>query len=361
MAEPADILVLGTGTFAARILFDLAAVGTAPTRVVIAGRNADRLAWLRVAANARAAMFGRPASFSVRLADLRSEDAAAAVLSETRPKVVVQAASAQTSAVISMEGNAWTRLVAEGGLSATAVFQALLSARVARAVQMTHPQCRFINSSFPDVVNGMLAALGLPVLCGVGNIAILSNAFAGELGVREGGPVKVLAHYQNLGPWRRAAETRSGPAPRVWIDDREVEDVYARFSRVRLTPEPAIDISGGSGVPLMLALAAGEDWQGHAPGPAGLPGGYPVALRNGLLALDLPPGLGRDEAVRWNSRYEEENGLVVGPDGRIGYTGRLYEKLKEVSPDLAGGFHVSELETVFGAMEALRASLLAKP
>ena len=70
------------------------------------------------------------------------------------------------------------------------------------------------------------------------------------------GRLKVLAHYQNLAPFRRRPpDARSGRPPRVWIDDEEVADVYRRFADVQLTREPAIEISGASGVPLMLAMA----------------------------------------------------------------------------------------------------------
>ncbi|MFI4987511.1 MAG: hypothetical protein ACHQF3_08720, partial [Alphaproteobacteria bacterium] len=163
MAAAADLVVFGTGSFAARILFDLAATAASPVTVAIAGRNAERLGWLRTAANARAAMFGRPASFVTRFADLTLPEASETVLADCRPKLVVQAASAQPASVISRQHDAWSQLVAEGGLSATAVFQMLLSARVARALKLACPTARFINCCFADSVNGLLAASGLPV------------------------------------------------------------------------------------------------------------------------------------------------------------------------------------------------------
>ena len=217
---------------------------------------------------------------SAHQVDLSIANAAAEAIAAVEPKVVVQAASFQTGAVISNQGNAWTRLVAEGGLSATAVLQAPLSIGVARAIKATRPQAHFINCCFADVVNPLIAALDLPITCGVGNVAILANAFAGTL-APGAGRLKVLAHYQNLAPWRRAAETRREPSARVWIDGEEVADVYRRFADVQLTREPAIEISGASGVPLMLAMAHGREWSGHVPGPHGLPGGYPVRLQGG--------------------------------------------------------------------------------
>jgi hypothetical protein len=177
----ADILIFGTGNFAGRIALDLAATASDAVTVTIAGRNIERLNWLRTAGNARAALFNRPARFMSHDVDLSVANAAADAIAIVEPKVVVQAASFQTGSVISNQGNAWTRLVAEGGLSATAVLQAPLSVSVARAVKAMRPQAHFINCCFPDVVNPLIAALDLQIACGVGNIAILANAFAGAL------------------------------------------------------------------------------------------------------------------------------------------------------------------------------------
>ncbi len=191
----------------------------------------------------------------------------------------------------------------------------------------------------------------------MGNVAILSNVFAADCNLTDRSRIKVLAHYQHLGAWRRPAEARSGSAPRVWIDDEEVGDVFGRFRGVKLTPEPVIDISGASGVPMILALAQGRSWAGHVPGPYGLPGGYPVHLADGALVLNLPPSVSRDEAIAWNARFEEENGLVVGADRHARYTGVLRERLAQHSPALAEGFDVADLEDVHGAMQELRERL----
>jgi hypothetical protein len=126
---------------------------------------------------------------------------------------------------------------------------------------------------------------------------------------------------------------------------------------VKLTPEPVIDISGASGVPMILALAQGRSWTGHVPGPDGLPGGYPVHLINGTLELNLPPSVTRDEAIAWNARFEEESGLVVGADRHARYTGVLRECLAQQSPVLAEGFNVADLEEVHRSMQELRTKL----
>jgi hypothetical protein len=353
-----DILISGTGGFAARIAFDIAATADEPVEIVIAGRNRERLNWLRTAANARAALFGRKARFRTHAVDLLAPNASDEMLAATAPRIVVQAASIQTSQVIAQSGNGWTQLVAEGGLSATAVFQALLSSRVAAAITRSGKPVTLVNCGFPDVVNGMIRAMGHDVACGMGNVAILSNVFAGSAATPPGAEVKVLAHYQNLAAWRRRPEERGGRAPRVWLDGAEVEDVYARFADIQLTPEPVIEISGASGVPMLLAMAAGRPWSGHVPGLNGLPGGYPVKLRNGALELDLPAPVSPDEAIGWNASFEQANGLTVTSDGQVAFTGILGGRIAGHIPELRDGFEVRELETVCETLLGLREMLM---
>jgi hypothetical protein len=354
--ESCDLVVFGTGQFAGRIVFDLAATTKTPIEIVIAGRNADRLDWLTTAANARAFMFGCPARFTGAVLDVTDAALITALLREKRPRLAVQTASSQPSAVIGESGNAWSRLVAEGGLSVTAVSQAVLSIRVGEAIKDAGIDCALINCCFPDVVNAMLTARGIKVLCGTGNVAILANAFSGAL-VERGRRLQVLAHYQQLGAWRQAAGQRGGQAPRVWLDGSEIEDVFAEFAHLKLTREPAIEISGASGVTLMQAFVAGQEWRGHAPGPNGLPGGYPVRLAQGELRLDLPEGIGRDEAIAWNAAFENKSGLVIGQDGKASYTGTTRSCLEAQDFPYSDGFHVSQIEDVSSELDKLRKRL----
>jgi hypothetical protein len=351
-----DILICGTGAFAERILCDIAASAAEPLTIVVAGRNIERLDWLKTAANARAVVFGRPVSVESQQVDFRSEDATARCLSALQPRVVVQSASAQPSSVIGVSEDAWSRLVAQTSFSVTALFQAYLSIRVARAVKAHAPQAHFVNCCYPDVANSILKALELPVSCGLGNIAILASVFSAHSRGRTL-PVRVLAHYQTVTPWRQPCEHRKGRPPRVWLGDNEIADVFATFADVRLTRAPVIEISGAANVPMLLAMAAGKSWSGHAPGPGGLPGGYPVALKNGVVDLDLPKGLSRTEAIAWNAEFERTDGLYVSDDKRLEFTGNLHDRLSELSPSLATGFAIADFDVAHDELAALRARL----
>jgi short subunit dehydrogenase-like uncharacterized protein len=90
MASKLDIIVFGTGTFVARIIFDLAATAARSTVIEIAGRNAERLSWLETAANARAVVFGRPARFVSNRIDLSSDELVFEEMTRLRARLQAQ-------------------------------------------------------------------------------------------------------------------------------------------------------------------------------------------------------------------------------------------------------------------------------
>ena len=82
-----------------------------------------------------------------------------------------------------------------------------------------------------------------------------------------------------------------------------------------------------------------------------------MQLADGVLSLNLPPSMSQEEAVAWNARFEEQNGLIVDTDLRAHYTGILRERLAQYSPALAEGFDVADLEQVHRSMQELRTKL----
>lgn len=357
MASESDVILFGSGAFAARILFDLAATGPAGLSVTVVGRDPVRLAWLRTAAMARTVMFGR----NLRVDDCTlasfSTESVGQLLRDRRPRVVANTASIQGGRTVTDKPDPWTQVTREAGLGVTAVLQAKLSLDISAAMASAAPSAFFVNCCYPDVVNAMIAAAGRPIASGIGNVAILAQAFAGAL-APERPRLHLLAQHAALSAFRREAHERAGKAPlRLWIAGEEVTDIYTRFAAVKLASEPVIDISGASGAPLIAAMALGDAWNGHAPGPNGLPGGYPVRLADGKLTLDLPPGLEDDAAIAWNRAFEEANGVVVGDEGFVRYTGKVEAALRRISATLAAGFAMRDFDAVFADMSALRARL----
>jgi hypothetical protein len=72
---------------------------------------------------------------------------------------------------------------------------------------------------------------------------------------------------------------------------------------------------------------------GHAPGPNGLPGGYPIRLSAQGVEVFLPEGLTLEEAIRINNEAQvfdgveriEEDGTVVLTDKSAGIMKKLLD------------------------------------
>lgn len=353
------IFITGSGNFVERIVLDLALRTASPTRVIIAGRAVEmgRLEWLRTAGNARAALSETPLFVETEIIDWDLPEQFAEIISRHAPTIVVHAASIQSPDAYFSRETEWNRLMGECTLTLTVPYQAYLGASLGKILAMVNSPAKIVNCCYPDSTNPVLVARGMPVVCGLGNVAILAGAFAGDLGIRQYGRLKVLAHHQTIMPWRgqEPAVTVLKPA-RVWLDEEEIGDIGERFKRVRLPMAPALPISGYSGVPVLQALIGQHDISSHVPGPHGLHGGYPVRIANRELTLDLPKGLSRDAAVSWNLDFEKAKGLTV-EDGVARFQGLIQQRLEENQSALAHGFSVWDLESAVAALDELRARL----
>lgn len=355
-----DLVVTGTGAFASRLCLDLAVVATRPFTVGVCGREGEsraRADWLCGTANARAALFNRAVTFEALTLRWDATDALAETISTTRPGLIVHSATLQSPwDVANKTGSQWADLVeAAGGFGFTAPLQAVLALRLARAAKDAGHPAKLVNACYPDLVNRILVARGLSPTCGAGNVAILAAYFADALGERRPGTVRVLAHHHHLAAFFKPAAERQGVAPRVWLDGKELSSVYRRFARVHLQRKPAMAaLAGASAIPLLLALLGHQDCVGHAPGPLGRAGGYPVAVRQGVLTLDLPPDISVEEAELWLEQFGAHEPVTLSQDDRLEFSDQAREVLRPHAPDLIDGFHVDDLEVACEDLIRLR-------
>lgn len=352
-----DILVIGTGYFAEIIVNDIASTAVSPVKVVVAGRNIERMKWLCISGNARASLYERAVTFEYDGFDMSTAATIAQGLGRWEPRVVVQSASLQSPWKVDRRDSAWSVLVNDAGFGLTLAFQSMFPMRTAMALKALNSEAAFVNTCYPDVVNQVLVARGLRITSGVGNIAIFASVIAGTLQPHERCSIRLLGHHNHLVQWRRPGVERSGLPVRVWLGDSELADVQARFAHIQLPFRDLNVISGGSAVPVLLALAGKGDCRSHVPGPTGLPGGYPVRVCRGSVTLDLPNGLSEDEAITWNRQFETEDGASVSSDGRVTYSDRARAAVERHDAGIAEGFDVDELEVAYSRLAALRERL----
>ncbi|MBB5958247.1 hypothetical protein FHS29_004855 [Saccharothrix tamanrassetensis] len=336
------IAVIGTGDLARAVCYSLAAVATTSVEVVVVGRSAEKTGQLCYIASARAAAVGRTGvAFTPFVGDVEQPvadvDGALVCASSQSPWERLTAPSA------------WTALVGRAGFGITLPFQAELALRVGRALP---ERSWLVNGCFPDAVNPLLAALGVPVLCGVGNIALLAASAQAALGLPDQARLRMLAHHVHLHePAERAEEVRA------WCDDEPISAPGDLLIAQRRAERTELNQIGGFAAAVLLdAVLSGTPIETNLPGPLGLPGGYPVRVSGPAIELRLPAGVSRADAIAFNQRAAAADGVVVDGD-RVVFGPALAEFL----PEAAEGFDIGDLDGVTARLYALRDRLRGEP
>ncbi len=353
-----DIFFTGTGSLAEACLFALATTPIGrPLQIAIGGRDADRCRWLSLVANSRATALSVENYIRVAVLDWSTPESLSKTIAELKPKVIVQTASMQSPWALANR-NDWSALVQRGGYGLGTPFHTILTARLVRAVDIAGTKTAIINGAYPDVANSVIQAAGLKSPLGFGNVDIIAVAAAALLGSRKPGTVRLLAQWEpHVADFRQPVGNRHNIEPRAWIDGREIDDFMVRFKEIKFplgSDDSLNQLTGTTVVPMATAFVTGGEYIGHGAGPFGLPGGYPIKIRNGEVSLNLPEGVTLEEAVAFNKRFEEMEGLHVDMEARrLRHVGKASEALRAAKSGLADGYSIESLE----ALEAARAEL----
>ncbi|MFK3795239.1 MULTISPECIES: hypothetical protein [unclassified Pseudomonas] len=214
-----------------------------------------------------------------------------------------------------------------------------------RAVKRACPKALVVNAAFPDAVNAVLFKVGMAPDVGVGNIANLVPATRCAIArLARCEPLRVCVklvgqhHFSHVVP-------RYGLPPQVpfdlsyWIDGQECSDEFNAdeiFGSVadhfrRLGGVDGQYLTAMSAVSVLENLFANEEVHVHAPGPHGLPGGYPVKVGMGQVLLGLPYGLRREEAIAINEAGQRQDGIQsILADGTVVFARQQMDVMEQL-------------------------------
>ncbi|MFF1912959.1 hypothetical protein ACFVYE_15235 [Streptomyces sp. NPDC058239] len=353
MTAVPTVVVIGGGSLAASVCAALATAAGPPLQVVVAARG-ESVGQLCGLAGTRAALAGRAVRFRPRTTGPDMGAALPEVIRQEAPDGVLLCASHQSPWERRGAPSAWTALLGRGGFGLTLPLQADLAVVAGRAAA----ECGswFVNACFPDAVNPVLAALRVPVLCGIGNVALLAASLQARLGLPDQRRLRVVGHHVHLNPPGPAGEALG------WLDDEPLDGVTAALAGQRACDRSALNqVTGQAGAMLIDALASGSELDTSLPGVAGLPGGYPVRISGGRVTLRLPAGLSRAEAVAANQRWSQADGIVV-EGGRVRFAPAAAAALAEAEPGWEPGeFPAERTPDVCRRLLALRERLRRTP
>ena len=342
----ARVLVIGPGDMGTRIARGLAADGIV-RELVLAGlpeRAGDEAIGLIGSTTDVAARF--------EAVDCTSEAAVEDLIGRARPDLIVQCASLLSPWALVDRTDPTARAFARAGLGIALPMQLPVLLATMRAVRATGFQGPVANLSFPDVTNALLARLGLAPTLGLGNVTMqllrVRGALRSTLGPDAELPlVRVLGHHNPVYAVMRAElpADDEGERVRVFLGEegtRADELAYVGHAFApgivynRVTATACLDTLRG-------LLAGPERTRISVPGPLGLPGGYPVAIENGRVELDLPPGQPLDEAIEWMERIGRRDGVQrIADDGTVTFSESAKLAVAEIAPWLTEPLHPDE-------------------
>lgn len=212
-----------------------------------------------------------------------------------------------------------------------------------RAIKHSGIKPLTVNAAFPDAVNVVLDKVGMAPTTGVGSIANLIPAARVSIALLakqqpEQVQVKLVAqqslcHQVAQGGLPAAAHYRLN----YWVNGLECSGEFDDALIFNAISEEFRSLGGVdinffnaiSAVRLLDNLFAEQELVTHAPGPNGLPGGYPVRIGMGRILLALPYGVSRADAIAVNQRGQRQDGIsAIQADGIVTFEAEQMEVMR---------------------------------
>jgi hypothetical protein len=334
------ILFVGLGNLGAQV-FDLFLLrSTSEQQFLVAGRNIDYIR-RRVAHTTYAAMqLGLTPNVDCASMDVQNIDQTAQTISTFKPDVIFTSVTVQASSAISkLPRPIFEKLVpAQSGpwLPLTLV----LVYKLMRAVKQTGLPVAVLNAAASDNAHAALGKVGLAPTTGTGNLAnlipALRKSIASQLN-RSWEQVSVLFVGHNQVAYRLRTRGTIDEAPFYLTASVEGEDVTQQIDLQAVfqsLPETMHEftqlVSAASVATIFDAITGKTHGIVHAPGPNGLPGAYPIRMRERGIEVVLPQGLTLEQAVHINQEGQKLDGIErLEDDGTVYFADKNMAILKE--------------------------------
>jgi hypothetical protein len=351
-----DVLAIGIGAVGEWAVEFLAR--TADIRsIAIADVNAKRGEAIAMRASIGALHEGYAPRLSFHELDVSNVDATASLIRQLRPRIILHMATLLSIPTMAarLPPELFSRF-REAGFAALLPLHLFLTLRLMQAVRQVKDPPDVISAPFPDFVNPALGTLGLAPLAGFGNVDNIAGmarvvvARAWNVDPRDVHLYFIASHSVSESFTRTGSPGRAPYHFRVYVSgiditeevqiEKLLEDGYRR-----LQGAPTVARTAASGVKSVLSILREDHAHTHAPGPNGLPGGYPVRLSVHKAEVLLPPDLTLQEAVRINEAGLQVGGIdQIDPDGTIHCAEMAVELIRELLGYDARHFHVEEAE-----------------
>jgi len=334
-----SIMIFGLGDLGGYVLEFLARIPNIP-KIITVDINEEWGVRKTNSAIAGASQFGLYPEIEFIPVDVFDTDSVTDMMRKTEPTIIYNSMTLQSWWVITQLPQQDYKAIDEARFAPWYPMHFVPIYKLMQAVEASGIETHVVNAAFPDLVNPALSKIGLTPTVGIGNIdnivcslrQVAASMF--EVPLRSANIYLVAPHYFS---YYAARYGNDGGAPyylKVMIDDRDVTSQVDRErfleNAVTLAKRPgsvqAHPVVASSVCKVVLGILFDTHEIGHAPGPNGLPGGYPVRLSSEGVDVFLPEGITLDEAVQLNNDAQvhegvesiEEDGTVILTDKSAG-------------------------------------------
>ena len=320
------LMVIGLGSLGSAAL-ELLAREPAIGRIIVCSRNPGwGLARCNVTRLGVVAQGYAPSIWFVAL-DLNSPDQVMETVVHEAPDIILNTATMQPWWMLDFLPPEAARPLQRARFGVWLAPNFALTLKLMQSLRAANYTGLTVTAPFPDVVNCILAKLGLAAECGVGNLDEIAAKVlllaAERKGVSPGQiRVELVAHHAlEAAAFGGLIDSVPPYFLRVYCGS---EDISVRIDATALLlanyplpPGPASSfLTAGCVARLVKALISDGETCMHAPSPHGLPGGYPVIVRRGSVECAPIQGLSQAEAVAINERSHPFDGIErIEPDG----------------------------------------------
>jgi hypothetical protein len=347
LADLSRVLIIGTGDMGERFAMGLGASGAA-RELVLADRPGSDL-------GLRAATVASATDCLVRTTevDARRQGDIEALLRNERPDLVVTCASLQSPWALVGRTDVLAQGIATAGLGLRLPLQLPPLLAVMGAVREVGHEGPVANLSLPDLTHPILDRIGLAPTVGLGNVSMLLLRVRAAWRARnpdapEPPLIRVVGHHNHVYDVmqsRPRADRADGP--RVWIGEDAARHDQLAYEGPPMAPTIRYNaVTAAAALPVLAALLPGAaPLRWSTPSPDGLPGGYPVRIEAGRIAIDLPDGAGLSDQVAFCQRIGRGDGVErVDDDGTVHFTAEAAAAVRDVAPDLAEPLPLADVD-----------------
>ncbi|MCC5036612.1 hypothetical protein DMH02_026435 [Streptomyces sp. WAC 00631] len=338
------LLVLGLGNLGSYAL-DMLIRRPAGPRLIVAGRDGEAVRKRANLSRLTAAQLGFHRTVGTAVIDLTDVTATARALAELRPDIVFTTASRQAWWVVDALPGPLREELSPAQFGPWLPMHLAPLLQLMQAVGASGIDTTVVNAAFPDATHAALAGADLAPLVGIGNVAnplpALRHAAADLLAepVDNVSVRLVAAHYAST---RLPRLGHSGGAPYAMSVLAGGKDVTASLDTAQVAARAAADhtrhggplggmLTAASAITVLDGLLGEEERLVHAPGPLGLPGGYPLMASERGVTLALPEGMSEQTARRINEEGLAHDGIAgIEPDGTVRFADPHHQVMREV-------------------------------